>query len=120
MVPSSELPAAFDSGVRPEEVLVERPRLLETPWGAMALFRLGEEEIVCVQAFCPHLQGPLFQGSVARGRVTCPWHDWRFDLRTGERVDWKRPLGGEGCRPLLRCAVRVGPAGTLELTPLPR
>lgn len=39
---------------------------------------------------CPHAGGPL-----ARGRrggpcgeiVTCPWHGWRFNVRTGESPD---------------------------------
>lgn len=51
----------------------------------MALFVDGGE-VLCIQAFCPHLEGPLFQGSVVAGTVTCPWHYWRFDLRSGKRI----------------------------------
>ncbi len=32
---------------------------------------------------CPHLGCPLFTGSLDGGILTCPCHDWRFDVRTG-------------------------------------
>jgi nitrite reductase/ring-hydroxylating ferredoxin subunit len=32
---------------------------------------------------CPHLGGPLGEGSVVDGKITCPWHDWTFDLHNG-------------------------------------
>jgi nitrite reductase (NADH) small subunit len=32
---------------------------------------------------CPHRGGPLADGIVADGCVTCPLHDRRFDLATG-------------------------------------
>ena len=106
-------PEAFDSGLLPD-VDLQRPLPLQTPWGMFALFRV-EGAVVCVQAFCPHLEGPLFQGSVAGGEVTCPWHLWRYNLRSGRRTDWKNPRSGPDARGLLVSAVSVGPAGTLLL-----
>jgi nitrite reductase (NADH) small subunit len=32
---------------------------------------------------CPHRGGPLGQGAVNGGNLTCPWHAWEFDCRTG-------------------------------------
>lgn len=32
---------------------------------------------------CTHRRGPLSEGVVAAGQVTCPWHGARFDLETG-------------------------------------
>jgi len=107
-------PHEFDTGLRRAELDPHWPRPIDTPWGTMALFVL-EGEVVCVQAFCPHLEGPLFQGSVAHGEVTCPWHGWRFDLRTGRRVDLLRPRSGPDARPLVRCEVTSGAGGTLVL-----
>lgn len=106
-------PETFDTGLRSAELDPARPRLIETPWGAMALF-LEAGEVLCVQAFCPHLEGPLFQGSVAEGAVTCPWHYWRFGLRDGRRLG---PLGLPlpGCEPLLRCAVVLESGGRIVL-----
>jgi len=36
---------------------------------------------------CPHAGGPLGEGSVDGDVVECPWHGWRFNLRTGERSE---------------------------------
>jgi len=35
---------------------------------------------------CPHLGGPLDDAPIEGGCVTCPWHGYRFDLRTGRCV----------------------------------
>jgi nitrite reductase/ring-hydroxylating ferredoxin subunit len=37
-------------------------------------------------ATCAHLGGPLDQGLFEEGVVTCPWHGWQFDVRTGESI----------------------------------
>jgi nitrite reductase/ring-hydroxylating ferredoxin subunit len=105
---------SFDTGISLGELDPERPRPVETPWGMMALY-VVDGRAHCVQAFCPHLEGPLFEGSLSRGVITCPWHGWRFDVRTGERVDFFRARFGEGAKPLARCEVDVGPNGTLVL-----
>ncbi len=47
-----------------------------------------EGEILAIDAICPHQGGPLVDGPVAGTTVTCPWHGWQFDLKTG-----KTPLG---------------------------
>ncbi|MGH7894880.1 MAG: Rieske 2Fe-2S domain-containing protein [Candidatus Binatia bacterium] len=38
-------------------------------------------------AVCPHLGGPLDAGAITDGCLTCPWHGYRFDVRTGRQVD---------------------------------
>lgn len=32
---------------------------------------------------CPHRGGPLAEGDLRGPEVTCPWHLWSFDVRTG-------------------------------------
>ncbi len=32
---------------------------------------------------CPHRGGPLAEGTIERGKIVCPWHQWEFDLATG-------------------------------------
>ncbi len=47
-----------------------------------ALFNV-DGVISCIDGFCPHEGGPLAEGEVEGTVVTCPWHGWRFDVRTG-------------------------------------
>ena len=48
-----------------------------------AVFDL-DGELQVTDARCPHKGGPLADGVVRDGAVTCPWHWYCFDLRTGE------------------------------------
>lgn len=64
----------------------------------IGIYRLGNEYFAFLNR-CPHLGGPLCKGGVVseisatepgavRGNpsrvfVTCPWHNWEFDIRTG-------------------------------------
>jgi Rieske Fe-S protein len=42
---------------------------------------------------CPHWGGPLGDVEVdADGCITCPWHGYRFDLRTGRSADGRGML----------------------------
>ncbi len=50
---------------------------------------------------CSHARGPLVDGEVADGKVTCPWHSAQFDLRTGAALC--RPARG----PVKAFAVRL-------------
>jgi nitrite reductase (NADH) small subunit len=36
---------------------------------------------------CPHAGGPLGEGSLNGEVLECPWHGWRFNVRTGERPE---------------------------------
>lgn len=49
----------------------------------VAVFRMPTGFAV-TDAACPHKGGPLSDGLVADGCVTCPLHNWRLDLTTGE------------------------------------
>ena len=48
----------------------------------MALFNV-DGKFYCVNDVCPHRGGPLSEGSLNGPVVTCPWHSWTFDVRTG-------------------------------------
>ncbi len=101
------------SGLRVADLSSQRGRHVATPWGDYALY-LVDGAPLCAQAFCPHMDGPLFEGSVADGVVACPWHLWRYDLCTGKRVD---AAGLLDRRALARLAVQVAPDGELLLGP---
>ncbi len=59
---------------------------------------------------CPHLGGPLADAPVENGCVTCPWHGYRFDVRTGANLD------GRPCRLARAPAVKVDAAGVVRLS----
>ncbi len=48
-----------------------------------AVFDLGGELHV-TDAACPHNGGPLAKGLIREGVVSCPWHWYSFEVRTGE------------------------------------
>ena len=41
-------------------------------------------EFYATQHACLHLEGPLGEGRIDGYVLTCPWHGWQFDVRTGE------------------------------------
>ena len=57
-------------------------RLVTVHGKALALFRVNER-IVAMDAECPHEGGPLQEGAVESGCVVCPWHAYRFDVKSG-------------------------------------
>jgi nitrite reductase/ring-hydroxylating ferredoxin subunit len=71
-------------------VAVGRPETLRFAPGAvvcvegqeLAIFRL-EDGYCALANSCPHAGASLAEGYVEGAEVACPWHGWRFDLRTG-------------------------------------
>jgi nitrite reductase (NADH) small subunit len=64
----------------------------EIPPGSLAIVHAGEDVIVianvdgefyAVQNECLHLHGPLGDGRLEGGVLSCPWHGWQYDVRTG-------------------------------------
>lgn len=52
----------------------------------IALFNVGGR-IYALDNTCPHAGGPLGEGLLDGYIVKCPWHGWRYDVRTGERPE---------------------------------
>jgi nitrite reductase/ring-hydroxylating ferredoxin subunit len=48
----------------------------------IALFHL-DGQFFALDGLCPHQGGPLGQGTLEGCIVTCPWHGWQFDVRSG-------------------------------------
>jgi nitrite reductase (NADH) small subunit len=59
-------------------------RCVTTPGGKIAVFRTQEDQIFAIENRCPHRHGPLSEGIVHGASVTCPLHNWVFDLQTGK------------------------------------
>ncbi len=75
---------------------VKIAKAAEIPSGSGKTFEVGDRPIAvfnCDGTFyaiddtCPHQGGPLGEGELAGTVVTCPWHEWRYDIRTGVNED---------------------------------
>jgi len=69
----------------------------------VALFRTGDNQVFALVNRCPHKKGPLSQGIVHGHSVTCPLHNWRISLATGEAMG-----GDKGCTPTIPVKVDGG------------
>ncbi|MBI4178592.1 Rieske 2Fe-2S domain-containing protein [bacterium] len=49
---------------------------------SIALYNV-DGQIYAMNGVCPHAGGPLGEGSMEGSVVTCPWHGWSFDVKTG-------------------------------------
>jgi 3-phenylpropionate/trans-cinnamate dioxygenase ferredoxin subunit len=66
--------------------------------GRMQSFTVGGQKILlyhlsdgffATQANCTHIFAPLARGKIIDDcKVQCPFHRARFDIRTGEVIDW--------------------------------
>ena len=80
-VPAGPVPAGSDL------VPLERPAG-RTQWAfshvgrSFAVFDV-DGELVVTDGACPHNGGPLAEGLVRDGCVTCPWHWYSYELATG-------------------------------------
>lgn len=45
-----------------------------------------DEGLRVVDNACRHIGNPIDDGLVTAGVVTCPWHGWQYDLRTGQQL----------------------------------
>ena len=68
-------------------------RVEDVPPGSVRTVRAGEQDVAlahvdgafyATQAACIHLEGPLGEGRLQGQVLTCPWHGWQYDVRTGE------------------------------------
>ena len=48
----------------------------------IALFNVNGR-FYAIDNTCVHRGGPLAEGEVADDIVTCPWHGWEYDVKTG-------------------------------------
>ena len=51
---------------------------------SIAIFRTADDRVFALEDKCPHKNGPLSQGIVHDGCVTCPLHNWVISLETGK------------------------------------
>jgi nitrite reductase/ring-hydroxylating ferredoxin subunit len=76
-----------------EDGFVTVARVEDVPAGTVRTVCAGDQELAlahCDDGFfalqheCLHLHGPLGEGRLAGCVLTCPWHGWQYDVRTGQ------------------------------------
>lgn len=75
-------------------------RVLARPVG---VFKDPDDSFRAIEVACRHENADLTQGKMRGDIVICPWHGWKYNLRTGECL-WGSPVR---LRPY-RCEVRDG------------
>jgi len=78
-------------------------RVIKTDTMNIAIFRTASDEVFAMKDECPHKQGPLSQGIVHGNSVTCPLHNWKIDLASGEALG-----PDEGCTNVFPTRVEDG------------
>jgi nitrite reductase (NADH) small subunit len=68
----------------------------------IALFKKGDE-VFAIENVCPHREAPIADGVIHGEIVTCPWHNWQINVRTG-CVVYNETL----CARTYRCKIENG------------
>jgi nitrite reductase/ring-hydroxylating ferredoxin subunit len=61
-------------------------KAVEVKGKAIALFNV-EGTIYATDNTCLHQGGPLGEGELTGEVIMCPWHQWEYNVRTGENVE---------------------------------
>jgi nitrite reductase/ring-hydroxylating ferredoxin subunit len=87
--------------------LIRTAKVAEVPPGTIREFQVDGKAVAlanvggkfyAINNTCLHRGGPLGQGFLDGGVVTCPWHGWQYDVTTGKIV--QNPSVGVDCYPL--------------------
>ena len=70
---------------RVEDVAHGEARVVTAGERELALFNV-EGTFYATQNDCLHMGGPLGHGNLEGCVLSCPWHGWQYDVRTGENV----------------------------------
>src|SRR6185369_2556534 len=80
------------TGVR-ESDLKTKGRKVVRKAGKQVLLIAREGKVYAIANRCPHEGYPLMEGTEGPGCVlTCNWHNWKFDLATGEALVGRDPV----------------------------
>jgi nitrite reductase (NADH) small subunit len=80
-----------------DEIAQGQGRVIDVAGRTLALFNV-DGTFYAIDNSCPHRGGPLGEGDVEDGIVLCPWHAWRWDVRTGRNAN--NPAVTVACYPV--------------------
>ncbi|MGB0638115.1 MAG: Rieske (2Fe-2S) protein [Myxococcota bacterium] len=83
----------FIAVLRETDLAVGKGRTVAVSNTPVAVFHL-QSGFFAIDDACTHEDAPLGEGEIKNGRVLCPYHDWVFNITTGEcETDPSRPVG---------------------------
>jgi len=65
-----------------DELADGQSKVLNIDGNVVVLFRV-KNGYFAISNTCLHRGGPLGEGELNGYEVTCPWHGWKYDVRTG-------------------------------------
>ena len=66
-----------------EDIAMDRAKTVPLPQGGAAAVYRWEGGVHAVASVCSHQGGPLQEGKVVEGCITCPWHGYQYLPDTG-------------------------------------
>ncbi len=85
---AADVPSPVAEGwldARPRSSFVEGvPRAVLPPDGERIAVMLHEGQLYAIHAVCRHQGGPLDEGRIIDGCLTCPWHGWQYRPEDGK------------------------------------
>ncbi|MCS6992375.1 MAG: Rieske (2Fe-2S) protein [Anaerolineales bacterium] len=98
---------------------IGKPRVVRAG-GATIVVNRTENGFCAVANHCPHLGLPIAGGKIEGNVITCPFHGSRFDMCTGENLDWVTSFAGaklpEWSRRLVAMGKKPTPIETFAVT----
>ena len=85
---------AFEKAANLSQIPAGSIKEVQVAGQAIALANVGGV-VYAISNTCLHRGGPLGEGQMDRGVVTCPWHGWQFDVTTGKAV--QNPSAAVAC-----------------------
>jgi nitrite reductase (NADH) small subunit/3-phenylpropionate/trans-cinnamate dioxygenase ferredoxin subunit len=82
-------------------VATDTPSVVEVSGYRIAIYQ-EDDHFYALEDVCPHMGALLSRGFREPGVTICPWHNWQFDLRTGQ------------CLTQPDCAVRTFPVQIID------
>ena len=83
-------PAGYEYVGQGSEIPVDRAKTIVVGGERVAVYRVGNpgageaDSIHAVESVCRHQNGPLGEGRIVDGCITCPWHGFQYDPTTGK------------------------------------
>jgi nitrite reductase/ring-hydroxylating ferredoxin subunit len=80
----------FQKALKESEVTEGKVHKAKVGKKEFAVVRL-DGAVYCIDGICTHEGGPLGEGTLDSGELVCPWHEGRYDVKTGSanpETDW--------------------------------